>query len=319
MDEQRILTKPDPTNEEVLTNFQRERNLKLRMASLLAVAVALFLIVIKAFAWAISGSVALLGSLMDSLLDFSISLMNFFVVRHAMIPADAEHRFGHGKAEAMAAFVQGMVIAGSAGFLLYESIHAFIYPRAIEHSDTGIVVMGVSIVVTMGLIFVQRRVVADTGSLAISADSTHYLGDLYMNLGVIGALVLAGGFGWTYADPILGIFVVGVLLHSAYEVFSKAKDQLMDHELPDDQRQRIRTRILSHPDVQGMHDLRTRKSGTSTFIQCHVELSGNLTLYRAHDISDEVEQLVLEECPDGEVIIHLDPYADQKEQFDITS
>ena len=277
------------------------------MASALAVVVALCLIAMKTYAWLLTGSVALLGSLLDSVLDFSISFINFFAVRHALTPADNEHRFGHGKAEALAALGQGVIIALSAGFLAWRSVESFIHPVAISQGAVGILVITISIVLTLLLVFVQRRVAAQTGSLAIAADSAHYEGDLYMNVAVIGAIVLADYAALTVADPILGLVVTLILLRSAQSIIVKAGKQLMDHEVNAQTRDKIRDIIMAHKEVLAMHDLRTRRSGTQLFIQCHIELDGSMTLKHAHRISDEVEMKLLKAFPGADILIHQDP------------
>ncbi len=275
--------------------------------ALLAILVAMLLIIMKAFAWDKTGSVSLLGSFLDSIMDLSLSVMSFFAIRHAQTPADKEHRFGHGKAEALAALVQGAMLSLAAAFLVYEAVESFREPKPIRESTIGIIVIVISIVLTFGLVMVQRRVARTTQSVAIHADSAHYMGDLYINLAVIGALVLSGPFGFVYADPVLGVFVAGLLARSAWQIFFAAADQLMDRELDDDVRAQIKEIILSHPQVRGLHDLRTRRAGLSRFIQCHVELDGDMTLTMAHKISDAVEALVMTKFPGSEVLIHQDP------------
>ena len=282
-----------------------------KMAIWLAVMVAAFLITVKAIAWGLSGSVALLGSLLDSLFDFFISLVNFWVVRHAMAPADKEHRYGHGKAESLVALGQSVIISVSAGYLLYEATRYVIQPQDIAYSGLAIAVMCLSIVLTLGLVFVQRHVARVANSVAIAADSAHYQSDLYMNLGVIGALVMSGIFGWRYADPIMGGIVAAILFYSAWKLAATAINQLMDRELGEDVRAEIKRIALGHPQVRGIHDLRTRRSGMQSFAQCHIELDGTLTLKQAHDISDEVEMLVGKTFPQLEVIIHQDPEGEE--------
>ncbi len=285
----------------------KQSRLRIQLTSALAVFVALCLIVMKGYAWVITGSVALLGSLLDSVLDFSISFINFFAVKHALTPADNEHRFGHGKAEALAALGQGIIIAVSAGFLAWRSIESFIDPQPLAHGSVGIVVICISIALTLLLVFVQRRVAAQTGSLAIAADSAHYEGDLYMNIAVIGAILLADFVALPIADPILGLVVTVILLRSSQSILVKAGKQLMDHEVNEPTRDKIRDIIMAHKDVLAMHDLRTRKSGTQLFIQCHIELDGSMSLNRAHRISDEVEMRLLEAFPGSDILIHQDP------------
>ena len=281
--------------------------MRVRGTALLAIVVASVLIVIKAGAWMLTGSVALLGSFLDSVMDLSLSVMNFFAIRHAQTPADEEHRFGHGKAEALAALVQAAMLLSAALFLLYEALQAIIAPQPIAASDIGIGVMVVSIILTLALVVVQRRVAKATQSVAISADSAHYTGDIVINLGVILALVLAGNFDLPYADPILGMVVALILINSSRQVFVNAADQLMDREFDDADRDEIKRLILSHPQVRGLHDLRTRRAGLTSFIQCHIELDGAMSLTMAHQISDAVEALVLAKFPQSEVLLHQDP------------
>lgn len=275
--------------------------------ALLAILVASVMIVMKGFAWLLTGSVALLGSFLDSIMDLSLSVMNFFAIRHAQTPADEEHRFGHGKAEALAALVQGAALSLAALFLVVEAVRAMLTPSVLQESTIGIIVIAVSIVLTGGLVMVQRRVAKATNSVAIHADSAHYAGDLYMNMGVIAALVLSGPMGFVYADPVLGLVVAAILAKSAWDIFSAAADQLMDRELDDDIREEIKQIILSHPQVLGLHDLRTRRAGLSSFVQCHIELDGAMTLNNAHQISDVVEASVMAKLPGVEVLIHQDP------------
>lgn len=250
---------------------------------------------------------ALLGSLLDSVLDFSISLINFFAIRHALEPADEEHRFGHGKAEALAALGQGTIIGGSALFLAWQSIEAFRFPQPIIHSELAIAIIVISIVLTLGLVAVQKWVARKTGSLAIAADSAHYQGDLYMNIAVIGALVMSSYTSLSYADPALGLVVTFILLNSALAIIRKAGGQLMDREANEATREAIREIILRHEEVHSLHDLRTRRAGTQLFVQCHIELDGSMSLMRAHDISDQVEAEIIDRFPNAEIIIHQDP------------
>ena len=275
--------------------------------ALLAILVASVMIVMKGFAWLLTGSVALLGSFLDSIMDLSLSVMNFFAIRHAQTPADEEHRFGHGKAEALAALVQGAALSLAALFLVVEAVRAMLTPSVLQESTIGIIVIAVSIVLTGGLVMVQRRVAQATNSVALHADSAHYAGDLYMNMGVIAALVLSGPMGFVYADPVLGLVVAAILAKSAWGIFSAAADQLMDRELDDDIREEIKQIILSHPQVLRLHDLRTRRAGLSSFVQCHIELDGAMTLNNAHQISDAVEASVMVKIPGVEVLIHQDP------------
>jgi ferrous-iron efflux pump FieF len=284
-----------------------ENAILMKRATYAAVCVAVVLVVLKAGALWFTGSVAMLGTLLDSLLDGSASLLNLVAVRHALTPADQEHRFGHGKAEALAGLGQSFFIFGSAGYSVYEAFQRIMTPQPVSHSLWGIVVTVIAIAMTLGLVAFQRHVVSRTKSLAIEADSIHYRGDLLMNLSVVAALVLSGFLGWEWTDPVFGILIAGLIAWAAAQIASNAFDQLMDRELSEDERERIKTVALSHPDVINIHDLRTRTSGVLSFIQFHLELDPEITLTKAHRISDEVEDEIMKEFPGSEVLIHQDP------------
>ncbi len=286
----------------------------MRTATYASVAVAGTLIVVKLAAWLFTDSVSLLSTLIDSLLDAAASMINLLAVRHALMPADREHRFGHGKAEPLAALGQTAFIAGSAVFLVIEAGHRLFAPRPVLHFEAGIGVMILAIVVTFALTRFQAHVVRKTGSVAIKADSLHYLGDILVNAAVIVALLLASQFGWFIADPLFGIAIAGYILIIAWRIARGAFDMLMDRELPERERARIKGIVLEHPSVIDMHDLRTRASGRKTFIQVHIELDGDLSLYRAHDVADEVETSLRAAYPGAEVIIHQDPYGIDEER-----
>jgi len=283
----------------------------MRLATYASATVAIILIIAKLFAWMWTDSITILATLIDSCLDAAASLITLFAVHHALQPADKEHRFGHGKAEALAGLGQSMFIAGSAAFLLLESINRLLHPKELEVLNMGIVVMLISIALTAALIAFQQHVVKQTGSTAIAADSVHYKTDLLVNVGVIIALLLAM-YGWPGFDPIFAIAIAFYILHSAWEIASGAIDQLMDKELSDEDRADIKQLATSHPEVKGIHDLRTRKAGLTNFIQFHLELDGHLSLMQAHTIADEVEATIKEKWTDAEVIIHEDPHGLQE-------
>ena len=278
-----------------------------RLATYASVAVAAVLIAAKFVAWLETGSVALLSSLVDSLLDAAASLVNLVAVRHAMSPADREHRFGHGKAEPLAVLGQSAFITGSAMLLLAEAVRRLLWPAPVENPPAGIAVMIFSIAATIGLVACQRYVVRRTGSIAIIADELHYRSDLVLNLSVIVALVLGGIFNFPLLDPLFGAAIGLWIVYSAAALARLSLFQLMDHELSDDEREKIRGIAQSHPDVVAAHDLRTRVAGPTAFIQIHIEMDGALSLRRAHEISDEVEGQLREAYPHAEVIIHQDP------------
>ena len=279
----------------------------MRIATYAAVAAAVLLIAVKAAAWIATGSLSLLGSLIDSMLDALASLLNLVAVRHALTPADAEHRFGHGKAEALAGLAQAAFVCGSAAFLVFEAVNRLVEPRPLQHGITGIAVMLFAIAVTLGLVLYQAFVIRRTSSIAISADSLHYKGDLLTNLGVIAAIVLATQLGWTWADPLFALLIAGVIAKAAYDIFRRAYDHLMDREMSDELRERIRTIVEAHPESRAMHDLRTRWSGNQAFIQLHLELDPDMPLKEAHRIADEIENEIMRAFPGAEVIIHEDP------------
>ena len=279
----------------------------MRRAAIASVSVSLFLVGIKTFAYFASHSVAMLASLADSALDLFASSLNLIAIRSALTPADAEHRFGHGKAEPLAGLAQGAFISASALFLALQAVQRIITPEPLDNSIPALVVMGISIFITILLVMYQRRVVARTGSVAVEADTTHYASDLVTNLGVIVALVLVTWLGWTLADPLIALAVACVMLFTAFGVGRQSFDQLMDRELPDEERARILRIAQSHAAVKNVHDLKTRMAGLSTFIQLHLALDPKMSLAEAHTISDAVEQALLAAYPGAEVIIHQDP------------
>ncbi len=279
----------------------------MRDVALAAVVTGLLLVAIKAFAFIVTDSIAMMASLADSALDVIGSFVNLLAVRHALTPADNEHRFGHGKAEPLAGLAQGAFIAGSATFLVIESVERLIAPRPVGNSFVGLVVMMISIAAAVSLVVAQRVVVRRTGSIAIHADFMHYLGDIAVNLGVIIAIVLATDFRLPHADPIIGILVALLLATGSWNVFRQSYDQLMDRELPDGDRERIARIAMHHPNVHGLHDLRTRAAGATSFIQLHIEMDPAYSLMRAHAVADEVEAAIHAEFPNAEIIIHQDP------------
>lgn len=290
------LAAPDPASARLM-----------RIATVAAVSVASVLVVTKFAAWLLTDSVSLLSTLIDSLLDVAASMVNLVAVRHALEPADREHRFGHGKAESLAGLAQAAFIAGSAAFLLLQAGERFYNPQEIVRTELGYAVMVFSIVLTIGLVLFQRYVVNKTGSIAIGADSMHYKMDVLVNLGVIVSLAVVANMGWLWFDPFVAILIAGYILHGAWHLGEDALQVLMDRELPDGDRLEIRDIAISHPDVRNIHDLRTRTSGQHIFVQMHLEMDGAMSLYRAHEIADEVEASIMAAYPNAEVIVHQDP------------
>ncbi len=285
----------------------REHRLLL-LAAMSSVATALVLIAAKTFAWLMTGSVSLLASLVDSVMDSMASLINFFAIRYSLVPADEEHRFGHGKAEALAGLGQAIFIAGSSVFLIHQSVLKLLEPTPIEASNVGIAVMVLSIVLTFALLLIQRHVVRETGSTAIEADSLHYLSDLAVNVGIIAVLAVSG-LGWLWLDGAVGLAIALFILRSAWQIASESSQLLLDREMSGDVRTRISAIVSSHPDALGFHDLRTRQSGRTCFIQLHLDMDQNYSLRVAHDLADRIQTDIEKAFPGADVIIHLDPVA----------
>ncbi len=279
----------------------------MRRAAIASVSVSLFLVAIKGVAYFASHSVAMLASMADSAMDLFASSLNLFAIRHALTPADAEHRFGHGKAEPLAGMAQCAFITASALFLVIEAVGRIITPQPLDHSVAALATMCVAIGCTILLVIYQRRVVARTGSLAVESDQSHYSSDLITNLGVVLALMLSAYLGWSLADPLIAIAVAGIMLYSAFGVGLKALHQLMDRELPAEERATIRRIAEAHASVRNVHDIKTRMAGLSTFIQLHLALDPDMTLKDAHQISDAVERDIQNAFPGAEVITHQDP------------
>ena len=272
-----------------------------------AVSVALVLVVTKLVAWWVSGSVAMLASLADSLLDLVASVVTAIAVRYAGKPADNEHRYGHGKAEAFASLAQAMLVGLSAGFLMHESGWRLYEPQPIQASQLAIGVMVFASLMTAGLVWVQTLAVSRTQSLAVQGDRAHYVSDLAANGVVIVGLVLAGPLGLGWADPIVGFAVALWLCWTALEVGLNAYQNLMDKELPDEDRAQIAALACDDPRIIGVHRLRTRASGPFIHIQMHMELESDLSLKTAHDIMIEAETRILKAFPAADVLIHPDP------------
>ncbi len=278
----------------------------LRLATHASVATASLLILAKLVAWLLTGSVSVLASLVDSAMDAAASLINLFAVRWSLLPPDAEHRFGHGKAQALAALGQATFIAGSALFLGLQALDRLIHPRPVDEVGIGLLVIGFAIVATLILLAIQHYVIRRTGSPAIRADALHYATDLITNAATLIALGLAGA-GWSGFDPLFGLAIGAYILYSAAQIGLEAVQLLMDHEISASQRQQIVELVRAVPQVHGVHDLRTRQSGQTLIIQLHLELDDQLPLLAAHEIADDVEARLRAIYPDLDITIHQDP------------
>ena len=284
-----------------------ERGDLTRRAATASVTMALFLIALKVWASIETGSVAMLGSLADTALDLVASLVTFFGVRWAAMPADAEHRFGHGKAEALAALIQVILITISAIGIGWRAIDRFNSGARTEGLELGVGVSLIAMAATLALLAYQRYVIRRTGSVAIHTDHVHYQSDLLLNLAVIAALLLDQAFGWTLADPVFGLVIAAWLLYNAWSAASHSVDQLMDREWPEAEREAFLAAAGEYPELAGLHDLRTRHSGSHRFVQFHVWVPADWTVRQAHDRMDAVEAALQERFPATEIIIHLDP------------
>jgi ferrous-iron efflux pump FieF len=280
----------------------------MRIATIASMTVALVLIGAKAVAWLMTESVSMLSSLVDSALDFVASLVTFLAVRHALMPADADHRFGHGKAEALAGLTQAGFIAASGGGLLLTVGDRLLHPHQVQREFIGLAISGLAIVLTLGLVLFQNYVVKRSGSIAISADKAHYATDLVSNIAVGIAIFLSGTFDQPLIDAGMAALVALYLVRGAWHVGRDSLDVLMDRELPAPDRTRIADIARADPDVRDVHDLKTRSAGLTKFIQLHVELDPALPLVKAHEIGDRVEAELQRAYPDAEIILHVDPY-----------
>jgi ferrous-iron efflux pump FieF len=276
-------------------------------AALASVSCATFLLILKSYAAWTTVSVAMLGSLADTGLDLVASLTTLYGVRLAAQPADREHRFGHGKAEALVALFQVGIITFSAAGIGWRAADRLVHGQVTANAGEGIVVSLVAIAVTFGLTSYQRRIVARTGSVAIETDHVHYQSDLLLNLSVIVALAADQYLGLRSADPLLGIAIALWLAWGAWRASRRAIDQLMDKEWPEDKRRRFVEVAARHPELKGLHDLRTRTSGAHDFVQFHIWIDPKMSVEEAHRVTEEIEAKLEAEFPGTEVLIHLDP------------
>lgn len=277
-----------------------------KRAAFCAVLMTTVLLLIKLAAWWHTGSVSLLASTVDSLLDIAASLTNLLVIGYALQPADSDHQFGHGKAESLSALAQSMFICGSAIFLMLTGFQRLFTPQPLQDPEIGIWVTLIALFSTSLLVSFQRLVVRKTESQAIRADMLHYQTDVWVNGAVLVALVLSK-YQILWADAAFALLIGVYILHSACKIGYGAIQSLLDHTLPEDERQIIVEMVRSWPGIEGAHHLKTRRSGPTRFIQMHVELADDLPLVEAHSIAEKLESALLQRFPGSEVIIHQDP------------
>lgn len=304
-----------PTKQQKVPADAAETARLLRLATVSSVTTATLLIAAKFGAFVLTGSISILASLIDSVLDAGASLVNLFAVNYSLSPPDQQHRFGHGKAESVAGLAQATLICGSGIYLIVESIKRLVDPPQLEDIGIGLVVMVFSMLATLVLLAIQHYVIQRTQSVAIRADSLHYKTDLFTNAAIILGLVLTQ-WGWSGMDPIFALGIAIYIIYSAWHIGYEAFNDLLDKELPDETREEILDLINQHPRVEGAHDLRTRLSGRTVYIQVHIELEGLMPLIESHKISDEVEAQLYQRFPTADIVIHQDPVGIVEERLD---
>ncbi len=298
-----------PLNNEQITALKKK-------ATLASVSLAITLSLLKTFGALYTGSLSVLTSMIDSLADIFASSVTYIAVKVSSKPASRNHRYGYGKAEALSALIQSAFVAGSGIFVLYDGISRLITPRPLEAAGIGIIIMVISLISTLALIMFQKRVCRITLSQAICADSAHYTVDVITNAAIILTLIMVKLFDISWFDTLTAFVVSSYLLINAYKLARDAVAMLLDHELPDSIRDRVREIVLEEDGVRGMHDLRTRDLGGAYLFEFHLELDGNLPLYEAHEHADRVEAAITHCFPGAQVIIHEDPAGLEEDRLD---
>lgn len=279
----------------------------MKAAAVASTSVAVLMIAAKVVAWIATGSVSMLSSLVDSSLDLVGSIITFLAVRTALTPADAEHRFGHGKAEALAGLTQAGFITASGGALILTVVQRLLKPQPVEGEELGLAVSVFAVLLVICLVAFQTVVARRTGSVAIAADRAHYVTDLVSTFAAGGATYLAGRLNEPMIDTVVAGLVALYLVYGAWGVARSSLDILMDRELPEEDRQRIAEIAKAPPEVRGVHDLKTRSAGLNKFIQLHIELDPALSFVAAHAIGDRIEAEIEKAFPEAEIILHVDP------------
>ncbi|WP_341791661.1 cation diffusion facilitator family transporter [Rickettsia endosymbiont of Gonocerus acuteangulatus] len=282
------------------------RNLLIKSASYLSVTTALIILSVKIYAWFVTDSQSILASLIDSMLDITSSFINLIALRFALQPSDHEHRFGHEKIQDLTIFSQSIFFFASVFFVGFSSVKSLFEKTQLENISDGTTIMYICIFLTIILVLYQTYVIKKTGSEIVKADKLHYFTDLLTNIIVIISINLSDRF-W-FIDSLFGVVISLYIFKTSYSLFQKAFKNLVDQELPEQDRQKIISIINKHRGVKGVHEMKTRYAAQKAFIQCHLEMDGNMSLYNAHEISDEIAFDILQEFPDSEIIIHQDPY-----------
>ena len=298
-------------------NQQHDYSTLVKFAAFAASGTAFILVIIKLYAWFITDASSMLASTTDSMLDLFASIMNVVILRYALAPPDDEHKFGHGKAESLAGLVQAAFVMGSALLLIFHGVGRMITPQKVVQTEVGIWVTVVAIVLTLGLVLIQRVVIKKTNSVAISADALHYQSDLFLNVGVLLALFLSKDI-WANADGFFTIVVGIYLLWGAGKIIWLSLYHLMDHELTQEEQDTIKAIVNDHEKTHGLHELRTRQAGAVRFIQFDLELDDDLSLLEAHEIGVAIEHEIEAVYSPCEVFIHHEPKS-AVPKFQVTS
>lgn len=289
-------------------NHHVEKNSKLNSrAIILSVSLSIVLVVMKAYAWNETGSVSVLTSFLDSAMDVMISALNLAAVIYAAKPADDDHSFGHSAIEDIVGLVQATFLGTSGLFVIYQAIERFFNPQPVTESETGIVIIAISITFALVIVIYQAIVSRRTNSLVLRAELMHYASDLLLNAAIIVSLVLAAMPQYEYVDPLLGLAIALYILRGAWQIGRRAFNNLMDRELEDSERDELQKIIREHQGIEGFHDFKTRRSGSRVFVQCHIEIDSSLSFLQAHTITDSLEDKLLKVLPEAEIILHQDP------------
>lgn len=298
-----------------MTQNNNDGRLK-KAAAIAGVSLAVLLIIFKLFAFIKTDSLAIFSSLADSVTDLFASMVSFIAVYFSAKPASTSHRYGYGKSEALSALLQAVFVGASGIFVIVDGINRLINPVIINQTSTGIAIMLFSIIATLILVIFQTYVANKTNSLAIKADRAHYTVDFLTNTTVIISLILVHLFGFSYFDVIAALFISAYLLYNAYELACEAVELITDKELSEEIREKVKEIVRNSKGIHGMHDLRTRSLGDIYYFELHLEIDGSMSLLKAHELADAVEQKILDIYPNSQILIHEDPYGIHENRLD---
>lgn len=297
-------------------NLNEHHNRLKKAAATASIMLSGGLCLLKIFGAFYTGSLAILSSLIDSLADVFASSVSYVAIRFSTRPASQEHRYGYGRAESISALVQSAFIAGSGLFVMYDGIGRLITPKPMEKPGLGIVIMLLSLSATILLIVFQKYVARKTSSPAIAADSAHYTVDVLTNLSIVLSLIVVKYFHIGWFDVLTAFVISAYLIYNAYKIAAEAVSALTDRELSEDIRQKVIDIVINSEGIDGYHDFRSRDLGGAYFFEIHLELDGNLTLNKTHELTDNVEEKIKKAFPGAQVIIHQDPYGLHENRLD---